>query len=262
VAGHVFLSYAREDGAYVQRLRAYLHERGVETWVDSETDYGTRWTQVVREKIDSCAALIVVMTPEAERSEWVEREIHRAETRGKLIVPLLLRGQSFFRLGVTQFVDVTDGGLPPDEFVYRLTPTARGADITLPPLLPPPETPPETPSAASVAAPTPPTSGAADVEFELLWQGIATVSTRDIAIAVELDGEPIVDRPMRHGFRATERCPVGPHTLTVISNDKGKGLVRMRHYRIEAIAGHEFTIVLRWSRLLQNFTKELMITSR
>jgi hypothetical protein len=106
-----------------------------------------------------------------------------------------------------------------------------------------------------------PPSGAADVEVEPLWQGIATAGTR-VAIAVDLDGEPIVDGPMRQGFRAAERWPVGPHTLTVTCNDEGKGFVRMRHYRIEVIVGHEYTIVLRWSRLLQNFTQDLAITSR
>jgi hypothetical protein len=55
---------------------------------------------------------------------------------------------------------------------------------------------------------------------------------------------------------------VGPHTLTVVCNDKGKDVVRMRHYQIEPTFGHEYTIVLRWSRLLQNFTKELAITRR
>jgi hypothetical protein len=37
----------------------------------------------------TCAAFIVVMTPEAEASDWVTREIHRAETKGEANPPTL-----------------------------------------------------------------------------------------------------------------------------------------------------------------------------
>jgi hypothetical protein len=256
VGDHVFLSYAREDSAYVERLRVFLNERGVETWIDSETDYGTRWTQVVRDKVDSCAALVVVMTPEAEQSEWVDREIHRAEALGKLIVPLLLRGQSFFRLGVTQYVDVSDGGLPPDDFVYRLTATDRPPDTTRPPHRPPPTTPPEAPSPASIAPTTPP-AGGASVAVELIWQGV----TAGARVAVNLDGQPIAEEPMSRGFRAAHRWPAGTHELTVAIKAADVA-VRSRTYQIELIAGHEYTIVLRYARLRGNFTRDLAITSR
>ena len=54
------------------------------------------------------------MSSEAEASEWVDRELARAELRGLPVVPLLLAGDPFFRLASTQYEDVRDGRMPRD----------------------------------------------------------------------------------------------------------------------------------------------------
>jgi TIR domain len=131
VSGHVFISYSHgSDGAYVEQMAAYLERAGVPVWFDKEIVRGDQWTRVVREKIDTCAAFVVVMTPEAERSDWVDKEIDRAILMARPIVPLLLRGQRFFTLGNVQYEDVTDSAMPGAGFVSRLrallpTPTKR-----------------------------------------------------------------------------------------------------------------------------------------
>jgi hypothetical protein len=88
-------------------------------------DDGCRWPTVIRDKVDFCAAL-VVMTPAAEESEWVGREIHRAESKGKPILPRLLDGDAFFRLGETQYEPVVGGKMPSKAFVQRLRRLASG----------------------------------------------------------------------------------------------------------------------------------------
>ena len=60
------------------------------------------------------------MTPAPEESEWVERELDRAQNRHKPILPVLLRGDAFFRLGNIHYEDVTAGRMPTGEFVARL----------------------------------------------------------------------------------------------------------------------------------------------
>jgi hypothetical protein len=282
VGSHVFLSYAREDKDYVERLRAHLESRGLDTWVDTETDYGTRWTQVVREKVDGCVALVVVMTPDAEASEWVDREIHRAETLGKLIVPLLLRGQSFFRLGVTQYVDVTGGQLPPDDVVRRLASAGANADAARAGAepaaapsesFPPPPAPPAAPPSAiaQTAAPdraasspeaAPPASapaGVGQIELDIIWPG-ASGFAADARIEIELDGERIATGSFLEGFQATVHCVPGLHTLTT-STTAMAVITRRRSYPVELRAG-AYSIVLRYSRFWGNFTKELAIHNR
>ena len=78
--------------------------------MDDRVDFGDRWWQTIVRAIEASAAVVVVMTPEAERSRWVEREVLLAEREGKPIVPLLLRGRAFPLLINVQYVDVTDGG--------------------------------------------------------------------------------------------------------------------------------------------------------
>jgi tetratricopeptide (TPR) repeat protein len=120
VGNHVFISYSRDDQAYVDRLVAALAGHGIASWIDREVDYGTRWPQVVRAHIDTSAAVVVVMTPVAEESVWVGREIDQAETNARPTLPLLLRGERFFRLAEHQYEDVRDGTLPLDRWFERI----------------------------------------------------------------------------------------------------------------------------------------------
>lgn len=126
MGGHVFLCYSHSgDTAYVESLAAHLTGAGVPVWFDKEIITGDRWESMIRTKIDTCAAVIVVMTREAESSDWVTREIHRAETRAKPIFPLLLRDEVFFRLSNIQYEDVTCRQMPGTAFVARLRRLSR-----------------------------------------------------------------------------------------------------------------------------------------
>jgi hypothetical protein len=72
------------------------------------------------------------MTPDADESDWVTREIDQAEHRCKPIFPLLLKGNRFFRLANLQFEDVTGGRLPSDRYLARLRQAVDpGATATL-----------------------------------------------------------------------------------------------------------------------------------
>jgi hypothetical protein len=135
VTGHVFISYShRADATYVDRLARYLSNAGVPVWFDQEIVSGSRWTSVIREQLETSAAVIVVMTPEAEQSDWVNREIAQAEATGRPIFPLLLRGNRFFTLAHLQYEDVQGAKMPDAQFVARLsarlTPVAPLPDMS------------------------------------------------------------------------------------------------------------------------------------
>jgi hypothetical protein len=57
------------------------------------------------------------MTPRSEQSEWVEREIIEAEGNHKLILPLQLEGEIWFRLSNYQAESVVGAKMPTDRFV-------------------------------------------------------------------------------------------------------------------------------------------------
>ena len=95
---HVFISYDRDDQTYARKLADDLRTRHIEVWRDNLMGSGDRWVEAIEEAIESSAAVVVVMTPEAKESEWVQREILLAQDLKKPIFPLLLRGRRFFIL--------------------------------------------------------------------------------------------------------------------------------------------------------------------
>jgi hypothetical protein len=141
----VFLSYSHEhDRSYVDRLDGFLYAYGVITWYDRELHHGDSWVRVLQEQIDSCAALVVVMTPEAEASEWVRREIQYARNLHRPILTLLLRGRPFFQFADMQYEDVADSQLPSVTFVEHLrTLVATAGPAPAPSVEPPAATPKE-----------------------------------------------------------------------------------------------------------------------
>jgi Mrp family chromosome partitioning ATPase len=131
VDGHVFVSYAHADEGYVQRLVDDLRSRGVNVWWDRALLAGEQWSPILAEKIDTCAAFLVVMTPEAEASTWVAREIIAAEKSHRPIIPLLVAGDPLFTLAHLQFEPVLAGMLPGEGFVDRLRAVMTGGGPAL-----------------------------------------------------------------------------------------------------------------------------------
>ena len=118
--GHIFISYSHKDSNYVEQLEKKLIEEGFSVWVDHRIDYGSQWPKTIERAVDTCDAYIVVMSEDSANSIWVQREAIQAEKRKKPFFPLLLKGEVWFSLGNIQYVDVTGGVLPPDEFYRKL----------------------------------------------------------------------------------------------------------------------------------------------
>ena len=116
------MSHCRDaDRKYVVKLAAKLDKAGITTWIDtSSVTYGARWVAEIEEAIVGCSAFVVVMTPAAKKSDWVNREIDLADEEGKPILPLLLDGRQFFQLRDKHYEDVTGGKMPSDRWVEQL----------------------------------------------------------------------------------------------------------------------------------------------
>lgn len=119
-AGHVFISYSRNDHDYTRKLADHIRQNGFPVWIDDNIDYGDRWFKEIETAINASSAVIVVMTPTAHESEWVHKEILIAKSLKKPILPLLLTGQEFGILIDIQYVDVTKKQMPGPDFYVRL----------------------------------------------------------------------------------------------------------------------------------------------
>jgi len=108
---HLFLSYSRRDTQVMQRLRDDLRAAQVSVWVDEEgLEPGTpAWEAAIGKAIRGANCVLVVLSPDAEQSMWVARELAMAETLNKRIFPVLVRGTEQdaipFRLMTHQWID-------------------------------------------------------------------------------------------------------------------------------------------------------------
>lgn len=107
---HIFISYSKQDIEFVRYLRALLENEGFAVWMDeARLTPSARWWKDIEKNIDSCSAFVVVMSPDAYESDWVEREILRAESKKKPLYPVLLAGDPWSRLANIQFEDLRAG---------------------------------------------------------------------------------------------------------------------------------------------------------
>lgn len=138
---HVFISYSKQDIDFARHLRRLLAAQGFSVWLDeSRLAPSSRWWTEIESNIERSAALIVIMSPHARDSDWVEREILYAERLNKPIFPVLLSGEDWPRLANLQYADMRQGlnaALPPSLAARLATVTGpltrQSADIAPPP---------------------------------------------------------------------------------------------------------------------------------
>ncbi|HUN09168.1 MAG TPA: TIR domain-containing protein [Aggregatilineales bacterium] len=117
---NIFVSYSHSDREYVNELKDSLTLFGFDVWHDEDIEPGERWFRSIADAIRKCIVVIVVMTPDAEASTWVEKELLLAQKHSKPILPLLLKGQSFDILINEQYADVRGNKMPDGKFHKRL----------------------------------------------------------------------------------------------------------------------------------------------
>jgi TIR domain len=87
---HVFLSYARRDQEFADRLVTALEGRGVNVWVDRQDIPGSAaWEAAIGEAVSVSSAVLVVLSPASVTSEYVPKELSLAEKYDRPIVPIL-----------------------------------------------------------------------------------------------------------------------------------------------------------------------------
>lgn len=78
----VFISHSHADHEFVTQLNSELREQGVRTWFSHDNlDVGEKIHESIFSAIDSFDRLIVVLSEESMKSNWVTTELHRAMRR-------------------------------------------------------------------------------------------------------------------------------------------------------------------------------------
>ncbi|HEU5348027.1 MAG TPA: TIR domain-containing protein [Ktedonobacterales bacterium] len=88
----IFISYAHEDTAFVDRLEPQLKARGFHPWVDRRRlEGGQDWQAMIQHAIAQSSALVVVLTPESLESQFVLMEYREAQRLGRPVIPLQIK---------------------------------------------------------------------------------------------------------------------------------------------------------------------------
>ena len=91
----VFISYSEADEKWARQLRSSLAEEGFEVW-NSASDIapGDNWLLKSGRALQTADAMIVLLSPDSAKSDWVRSEIEYAlsspQFRGR-VIPLLIK---------------------------------------------------------------------------------------------------------------------------------------------------------------------------
>jgi len=82
---HVFVSYARSTEAQARQVADALRVLGHEVWRDDELPAHRAYGEVIEERLRAAAAVVVIWSAEATRSQWVRAEADAAREKGTLV---------------------------------------------------------------------------------------------------------------------------------------------------------------------------------
>jgi formylglycine-generating enzyme required for sulfatase activity len=89
----LFLSYNRHDSSTMRPVREALHATGLTVWTDEGLEAGTpSWRAAIEEAIRQAKAMVVLLSPAAKSSVWVDNEVAYAQALDKPVFPILVAG--------------------------------------------------------------------------------------------------------------------------------------------------------------------------
>lgn len=119
----IFISHDHDDADFAELLKLRLEKENLNAWIDSEhLKIGQDWREEIDQGIKDSIAVIVVMTPDARKSEYVTYEWAFAWGKEKKIFPIMLKQTQLHpRLESLQYLDFTNRASRPwDKLIESL----------------------------------------------------------------------------------------------------------------------------------------------
>lgn len=97
----IFVSYASEDRAFVDRLVQSVEQQGFSVWWDKELIAGHKFDERIEQALDACCCVVVVWSANSVASRWCRAEAGEGLERDCLVpvriddvrLPLVFRGE-------------------------------------------------------------------------------------------------------------------------------------------------------------------------
>ena len=109
----VFLSYAQEDRATMEKIRALLRREGITVWTNTtDIHTGEDFVNSFKRGIEKADNLVYLLSPDSIKSNYTQQELDLAVYLNKRIIPLLVQKTDNlelpFCLQDLQYIDFTD----------------------------------------------------------------------------------------------------------------------------------------------------------
>jgi len=93
----IFISYSRQNKEFVNRLTKDLKKANFNIWVDTDnlTPGTPSWERAIREAIKNSSAIILVASPDALQSDYVQGELTIAKILNRPIYPIWASGENW-----------------------------------------------------------------------------------------------------------------------------------------------------------------------
>ncbi len=149
----VFVSYAKEDAAVAERIAGFLESQDITAWIaPRDVPAGMEYGAAILLGIEQCDVLLLVLSEQSNQSQFVHREVERAVSKAKPVLPVRIReiapsGALEFFISSAQWVDAWQP--PMEQHLAHLVQAIRALTGAAPP----------TPGTAPRLAPPPPRRG-------------------------------------------------------------------------------------------------------
>lgn len=159
----VFISHASEDSASATEVCRILEGDGIRCWIaPRDVEPGRPFSEGILDGIESARVMVLLLSGHANQSAFVNKEVERAISKGKVVIPLRIQDVQPSRalelfISSTQWIDAW--APPLESRVHVLAAAIRGL-LYLPPL----QGDGPTPVVPTPVVPTPPTPVAPHVK--------------------------------------------------------------------------------------------------
>ena len=115
---HVFVSYASQDGTVTNTVVESLEQRGLKCWMaPRDVKPGAQYADAIVRAINEAKAVVLVLSGSAVGSSHVAREVERAASKRKPIIPFrvdaaALNPELEYFLSNSQWIEVPKLGMP------------------------------------------------------------------------------------------------------------------------------------------------------
>jgi hypothetical protein len=86
----VFVSYARRDSPFVERLVTDLASHGIQLWWDRNLAGGENWREAIEQVLAEARIVLFVASEASASSEWVRQETFAALRSGTVVLPVIV----------------------------------------------------------------------------------------------------------------------------------------------------------------------------